>query len=73
MEIGQITYSIKVSKIISVRFIDKNVVKNVINGVNFVKINHFSENSRNGQFGAKITLSVKIRENWSNNFFTKSF
>ena len=41
-EIGQIFFSLKVLKIISVKFMDINVVKIVINGANLVKIGHFS-------------------------------
>ena len=35
------------TKIILVRFIDINLVKNVINGVNLVKIGRFGENGQN--------------------------
>ena len=49
--------SLKVSKIISVRFMDINLVKNVINGVNLVKIGHFwCENGQNW-----VILGVKLR------------
>ena len=37
----------KFLKIFSVRFMDINLVKNVINGVNLVKIGHFGENGQN--------------------------
>ena len=34
-------------KIILLRLMDKNLVKNVINGVNLVKIGHFDQNGHN--------------------------
>ena len=40
-EIGQKNFSIKVSKIISFKFMDIYLVENVINGVNLAKIGHF--------------------------------
>ena len=45
---------------------DINLVKIIINGVNWVKIGHFGENGHNrvilAYFGAKMTSSVKIWE-----------
>ena len=40
-ESGQIIFPLKNLKIISVRFVDINLVKSVINGVNLVKIGDF--------------------------------
>ena len=55
---------------------DRNLVKNVINGVNLVKIGHFSVKMvKIGSFwpilGANMTSYVKILGKWSKNFFTK--
>ena len=50
----------------------RNVVKNVINGVNLVKICHFWwKLSKLGHFGGKITSYVKISGKWSNIFSLK--
>ena len=54
------------------------MVKNVINGVTFVKIGHYwLKWSKLGNFGlflgAKMTSYVKIWGNWSNICFSKSF
>ena len=46
-ESGQIIYSIKVYKIYFSQVYTQNLIKNVINGVNFFKISHFCENSQN--------------------------
>ena len=53
---------------------DRNPVKNVINGVNLVKICHFYENVQNWVIlGAKMTSYVKILGKWSKKFFTAKF
>ena len=61
-------------KIILVRFLHRNLVKNVINGVNLVRICHFGENGQNWVIlWAKMRSYVKIWGKWSNNYFPKSF
>ena len=46
-ESGQKVFLKMFLKIISVRFMDINLVKNVFNGVNLVKIGRFCENGQN--------------------------
>ena len=55
---------------ISVRFMDRNLVKNVIKGVNLVKIGQFlAKMVKIGSFmGEKITSSVKMLGKWSEMF-----
>ena len=62
-------------KIISVRFMDINLVKIVINGVNLVQIGNFRRKcSKFPPFlGVKVTSYVKILGKWSKNFFTQKF
>ena len=48
---------------------DVNLVENVVDGDNLVKIGHFGENYQNSDIlGAKMTSYVKIWGKWSNNF-----
>ena len=55
-------------------FMDMNLLKNIINGVNLVKIGIFGENGQNWVIlGAKMTSYVKIWGKWSNNFFIKVY
>ena len=50
-----------------------NLVKNVIDGVNFVIIYHFGENGQSLDIlGAKMTSNVKILGKWTNNFYPDS-
>ena len=59
-------------EIISVRFMDINVDKNFLNGVNFVKIGHSSQNGQNWvSLEAKMTSYIKILESGQKNFLQK--
>ena len=58
MERDQINCSLKKCiKVISVRFIDRNLLKNVTNGVNLVRIGHFLLKCQTfGDFGGQTEI-----------------
>ena len=75
-ERGQRIFNKMFLKIISVRVMDINLVKYVINAENLVKIGHFFVKMvKIGSFwhilGAKMTSYVKIWGKWLNNVFQK--
>ena len=71
-KIVQIFFYQKFLKIISVRFMDIILVKNVINGSIWSKQVIFGENVQNSVFlGAKLTPYIKIWGKWSKNYSVK--
>ena len=77
-ESGQIIFSQNVSKNYFSQVYGQKCGKNVINGVNLVKIGHFFVKMvKNGSFwhnlGGKMPSYVKTMGKWSNNFDPKGF